>query len=97
MPPPPAVPQGIGVVIPKSPHELMKMIHQQNKKSKKAAADKKGTDSSTAESDPNANKSEQQSERLETKLMELEDYTFKPEGVHRLLRVFEIMSMYVHS
>lgn len=93
MPAPPAVPQGIGVVIPKSPHELMKMIHKQNKKSKKASADKKGTQSESTESDPSSNKSEQQSERLETKLMELEDYTYKAEGVHRLLRVFEIMSM----
>ena len=93
MPPPPAVPQGIGVVIPKSPHELMKMIHQQNRKAKKASTDKKGVQVTNADNDPSANKSEQQSERLETKLMELEDYTYKPEGVHRLLRVFEIMSM----
>ncbi len=91
MVPPPKPPDGIGVVIPKSPHDVMKMIHAQNKRNKKTS--EKGNATGTTAPEAIANKSEQQSESLETKLMELEDYTFKAEGVHRLLRVLEIMSM----
>ena len=105
------VPSANGVVIPKSPHELMKMIQAQKKKDNtKVVPGKKSNGEiiqlsvkccfiimfilySLAGSAPTVDKQEQQSENLETKLMELEDYTTKPEGVHRLLRIYEIITM----
>ncbi len=86
------VPAGNGVIIPKSANELMKMIQAQKKRDKKSAEGKDARSSASGPSN-SANKQEQQSELLETKLMELEDYTCKPEGVHRLLRTFEIITM----
>ena len=81
-----AVPEGFGIAIPSNPQDLLKLIQQQHKKNLHKV---------NKQSDVigRAQKQEQQREIFEGKLMEFEDYIYKPEGSERLKRHFEILKM----
>jgi hypothetical protein len=82
-----AVPEGCGVAIPTNPQDLIAMIQRQHKKNISQIS--KQTDIVGR-----AQKQEQQRETYENKLMELEDFIYKPEGKERLSRQFEQLRMY---
>ena len=81
-----AKPESFGVAIPSNPQDLLKMIQQQHKRN---------LHNVNKQSDliGRAQKQEQQREMFENKLMEFEDYIYKPEGSDRLNRHFEILRM----
>ena len=80
------IPEGYGVAIPTNPHDLLLMIQKQHKKS---------TQKINKQSDVvgRAQKQEKQREIYENKLMEFEDFIYKPEAADRLNRQFEHMRM----
>lgn len=80
------VPEGFGIAIPNNPQDLLKMIQQQHKRNLNKAS--KHTDIIGR-----AQKQEQQREVYENKLMEFEDFIYKPEGTERLQRHFEHLRM----
>eukprot|EP00598_Pedospumella_elongata_P014145 CAMPEP_0184992258 /NCGR_PEP_ID=MMETSP1098-20130426/40493_1 /TAXON_ID=89044 /ORGANISM="Spumella elongata, Strain CCAP 955/1" /LENGTH=1255 /DNA_ID=CAMNT_0027517835 /DNA_START=84 /DNA_END=3851 /DNA_ORIENTATION=- len=81
-----SIPEGFGVAIPSNPQDLLKFIQQQHKKNLNKV---------NKQSDiiGRAQKQEQQREIYENKLMEFEDFIFKPEGAERLQRQFEHIRM----
>lgn len=74
------------MAIPSNPQDLLKFIQQQHKKNLNKV---------NKQSDiiGRAQKQEQQREIYENKLMEFEDFIFKPEGAERLQRQFEHIRM----
>ena len=83
-----AVPEGFGIAIPTNSQDLLKLIQQQHKRNLHKV---------NKQSDiiGRAQKQEQQREIFESKLMEFEDYIYKPEGSERLSRHFENLKMLV--
>ena len=81
-----SIPEGFGVAIPSNPQDLLKFIQQQHKKNLNKV---------NKQSDiiGRAQKQEKQREIYENKLMEFEDFIFKPEGAERLQRQFEHIRM----
>lgn len=81
-----AVPEGFGIAIPSNPGDLLKLIQQQHKRNLHKV---------NKQSDiiGRAQKQEQQREMFEGKLMEFEDYIYKPEGSERLSRHLENLKM----
>lgn len=79
-------PEGYGVAIPSNPQELLLFIQKQHQQ---------GTNKVNKDADilGRAQKQEQQRELYENKLMEFEDYVYRPEGIDRLQRRFEHMQM----
>lgn len=80
------LPESYGVAIPSNPHELLLFIQRQQRR---------GTNRVNKDTDDlgRAQKQEQQRELYENKLMEFEDYVYRPEGTVRLRRRFEHMQM----
>jgi len=81
-----AVPEGFGIAIPSNPHDLLKLIQQQHKRNVSKA-------NQNSNIIGRAQKQEQQREVYENKLMEFEDFIYKPEGAERLQRHFEHLRM----
>ena len=78
------VPELCGVAIPTNQRELMKMIQMKNRLN--------AAKSATNPEDPKFIKQEQERENVERKLMEFEDYTFKPEGFIRFKRILDTLN-----
>ena len=74
-----------GASIPKNSKDLLRMIQLQQRKN---STIKIGADT------PQLNKKQsQKTEDIETRLMELEDYIFKPNEIGRILRLNEQLKM----
>jgi hypothetical protein len=80
------IPEAFGVAIPSNPQDLLMLIQKQHKKNVHKI--NKHTDVISR-----AQKQEQQRESYENRLMEFEDFMFKPEGAERLNRQFEHIRM----
>jgi hypothetical protein len=80
------IPEAFGVAIPSNPQDLLLLIQKQHKKNVHKI--NKHTDVISR-----AQKQEQQRESYENRLMEFEDFMYKPEGAERLNRQFEHIRM----
>jgi hypothetical protein len=80
------IPEAFGVAIPSNPQDLLFLIQKQHKKNVHKI--NKHTDVISR-----AQKQEQQRESYENRLMEFEDFMYKPEGAERLNRQFEHIRM----
>jgi len=74
-----------GASIPKNSKDLLRMLQIQHKKNSSKTA---GTDASKLNK-----KQAQKTEDIETRLMELEDYIFKPTEMDRIMRLNEQLKM----
>lgn len=80
------IPEAFGLAIPSNPQDLLLFIQKQHKNNVRKI-------SKHSDVVGRAQKQEQQRESYENKLMEFEDYIYKPEGSERLNRQFEVMRM----